>query len=239
MRIRRPILAAVAIPLALGVAAADPLPEGAAAPQRPDVETAPDRQPPTTTEQQDVPPVATQEKPAPPAQPEAPPQKAAESLKNVEPVAPTQAFSVLGKKVHGADGKDVLGSIIDILVDDHGRPRAAIVDFGGFLGVGSRKIAVDWQLMKFHPTDPAVPIVLDLDRKQIQAAPEYKDPTQPAEVVEPAVAETPVSPPPVDPTAPAEPAPAAVPPVAPGAATEPAMPPPDAAAQPNADKHKK
>src|SRR6185503_13386297 len=118
-----------------------------------------------------------------------------ETAKNVQPVAPSQAFSILGKKVHGPDGKDAYGAIIDVLGDDQGQPRAAIVDFGGFLGVGSRKIAVDWQLLKFQPTDQAVPIVLDLDRKQIQDAPEYKDPTHPAEVVEPALVEIPPIPP--------------------------------------------
>jgi hypothetical protein len=171
----------------------------------------------------------------------------AEASKNVEPIAPSQAFPILGKKVHGPDGKDTFGSIIDVLVDDQGQPRAAIIDFGGFLGVGSRKIAVDWQLLKFQPTDRAVPIVLDLDRKQIQAAPEYRDPTQPAEVVEPALVD--IQPLPlipeviatptfsVDTTAPAD-RPLPTPPAAPpGAVAAPASPSPDAAASPDADKH--
>jgi hypothetical protein len=193
-----PIAAAFAVFLGVAGGHADPLPEGTAAPSAPEPQTAPEKaQPPPVMEQNDVPPVAPKEEAPPPAQPEAEkpsaeanpePSKAAETPKNVEPVAPSQAFAVLGKKVHGPDGKEVFGSIIDILVDDQGRPRAAIVDFGGFLGVGSRKIAVDWQMMKFRPTDQAAPIVLDLDRNEIKAAPEYKDTTQPAEVVEPTVA---------------------------------------------------
>jgi len=266
------LLAAVAVLLGAAGALADPLPEGTAAPSAPDAQTAPDKaQPPPVTEQQDVPPVAPKEGPTQPeaekpatdasAAPKADEAPKDEAPKNVEPVAPTEAFGVLGKKVYGPDGKDILGSIIDILVDDQGHPRAAIVDFGGFLGVGSRKIAVDWQLMKFHPGDSAVPIVLDLDRKQIQAAPEYKDPTRPAEVVEPdlvGVSATPpvagvvVTPSPsADTTAPPEP-PLAVPPAAPSPAAPSSVapssaaprgdvaapaPPPDAAPQPNADKH--
>ena len=31
---------------------------------------------------------------------------------------------------------------------------AAIIDFGGFLGVGSRKIAIDWRLLRFDPASP-------------------------------------------------------------------------------------
>ncbi len=244
-------LATFAVLLGAAGAFADPLPEGTAAPSAPDTQTAPDKaQPPPVMEQQDVPPVAPKEEPAPP-EPEKPAtdanaaSKADETPKNVEPVAPSEAFAVLGKKVHGPDGKDILGAIIDILVDDQGHPRAAIVDFGGFLGVGSRKIAVDWQLLKFHPTDPAAQIVLDLDRSQIQAAPEYKDPTQPAKVVEPDLVGVPATPPvagvvatplpSADTTAPPDaPPPAPSPPA--GSVAAPASP-PDAAPQPDADKH--
>jgi hypothetical protein len=85
--------------------------------------------------------------------------------------------------------------------------------------------------MKFHATNTTADILLDIDRSQIQAAPEYKDPTQPAEVVEPPVAG--VSPP-------AVPAPADQP--DPAAATPPAVPSPsatplDGAALPDAEKH--
>lgn len=108
-----------------------------------------------------------------------------EPPKNLQPLTPDEAITILGKKVHGPDGKDVFGPLIDILVDSNGRPRAAIIDFGGFLGVGTRKIAVDWQLLKFRPADHDAPVSLSLDRAQIQAAPEYKDPAQPAPVVGP------------------------------------------------------
>ena len=44
-----------------------------------------------------------------------------------------------------------MGRIVDVLVDGQGMARAAIIDFGGFLGVGSRKIAVAWQALHFVP----------------------------------------------------------------------------------------
>jgi hypothetical protein len=82
---------------------------------------------------------------------------------------------ILGHPVQGADGKD-MGRIIDIVVDPAGRVRAAIIDFGGFLGVGSRKIAVDWGALHFggavrHDDD----IRLELTQDQLKAAPEYKE----------------------------------------------------------------
>jgi hypothetical protein len=80
---------------------------------------------------------------------------------------------VLGKKIIGPDDKE-LGLVVDVLVDAQGQPRAAIIDFGGFLGVGSRKIAVDWRLLKPIPGQPDWKLSLNLDRAEIQEAPEYK-----------------------------------------------------------------
>ena len=69
-----------------------------------------------------------------------------------------------------------MGRIVDVLVDRSGQVRAAIIDFGGFLGVGSRKIAVDWNALHFPaPAKPEPPITLELNRDQVKAAPEYQD----------------------------------------------------------------
>lgn len=105
------------------------------------------------------------------------------------PVEPDALVALLGTKVRGPDGKDIYGAIVNVLADDTGHPRAVVVDFGGFLGVGARKIAVDWNLLQFRPKDHDAPIRLDLDREQIQEVPEYKDPTQPAKILEPPAAQ--------------------------------------------------
>ena len=82
---------------------------------------------------------------------------------------------ILGRDVHSVTDED-MGRIVDILVDGEGRARAAIIDFGGFLGVGSRKIAVEWKALHFVPTvDKRYGVVLELTRDQVKAAPEYKD----------------------------------------------------------------
>jgi hypothetical protein len=44
-----------------------------------------------------------------------------------------------------------MGRIVDVVVDRTGQVRAAVIDLGGFLGVGSRKIAVDWNALSFPP----------------------------------------------------------------------------------------
>lgn len=83
--------------------------------------------------------------------------------------------SILGREVRSTANED-MGRIVDVMVDSQGRVRAAIVDFGGFLGVGSRKIAVDWKALHFVPTaSKRYGIVLELSRDQVKAAPEYKE----------------------------------------------------------------
>src|ERR1700731_1029602 len=84
--------------------------------------------------------------------PETPPPapNASEESSKLQNLAPAEAASVLGRPVRGPDGHDV-GRIVDVLVDQAGHPRAAVIDFGGFMGVGSRKIAVDWHLLHFTP----------------------------------------------------------------------------------------
>ena len=61
-----------------------------------------------------------------------------------------QLESVLGIEALSSTGED-MGRIVDIIVDRDGQVTAAIIDFGGFLGVGSRKIAVDWRSLHFDP----------------------------------------------------------------------------------------
>jgi hypothetical protein len=82
---------------------------------------------------------------------------------------------VLGREVRSATNEN-MGRIVDVLVDRSGEVRAAIIDFGGFLGVGSRKIAVEWNALHFPPPgEPGGRIALELTRDQVKAAPEYRE----------------------------------------------------------------
>jgi PRC-barrel domain len=105
--------------------------------------------------------------PQPPAAPTAP---AAVTILNDHEVE-----GILGREVVSSAGEN-MGRIVDVLVDRSGQVRAAIIDFGGFLGVGSRKIAVDWNALHFPPpAKPDAKITLELTRDQVKAAPEYQE----------------------------------------------------------------
>jgi hypothetical protein len=88
------------------------------------------------------------------------------------------AETLLGKPVQTAKGED-LGRVVDVIVDRAGMVRAAIVDFGGFLGVGTRKIAVDWRVLRFAPpngkSNGLEKLIADLSRDQLRKAPIYKE----------------------------------------------------------------
>jgi PRC-barrel domain len=103
---------------------------------------------------------------------------------NLEPLPPTEVINILGRKVRGTNNED-LGLVVDVVVDAEGTARAAVIDFGGFLGVGSRKIAVDWRLLRFSPGIRDHPVSLSLGRPEIQAAPEYKPDAASAAMVGP------------------------------------------------------
>jgi sporulation protein YlmC with PRC-barrel domain len=98
---------------------------------------------------------------------------------------------LLGKEIYSENGED-MGRVVDVLVDRTGEVRAAIIDFGGFLGVGTRKIAVDWRAIHFSPDGKSDHIVLSLTRDEVRVAPEYKQ-GEPIVVLGPSAAPAPAS----------------------------------------------
>ena len=98
-------------------------------------------------------------------------------------IDPQSVVGLLGIGVTTQGGKS-LGRVVDVLVDADGRPRAVVVDVGGFLGVGNRKVAVDWAGLRFKPGGESPSVTVDIPSADIKAAPEY-DPTKPVKALEP------------------------------------------------------
>ena len=119
-------------------------------------------------------PVHQEVAPQPPVQPPSP--KASPTDVVNAQVRPTSVSvtSILGKRVDSPRGED-LGRVVDVLADADGRVRIAIIDFGGFLGVGARRIAVEWPLLRFSPDHRDSSLVLSVTRERLRTAPEYKD----------------------------------------------------------------
>ena len=116
----------------------------------------------------------------------APPASKAAPQEDAKQPAPPPSVTVIGARdAHGILGRPVLsaanedmGRVVDVIVDREGTVRAAVIDFGGFLGVGSRKIVVDWNALRFGGVaSKSDSITLELTKEQVSAAPEYKEDT--------------------------------------------------------------
>jgi hypothetical protein len=120
---------------------------------------------------QTEPPATTAPSPTPPPAPPAPPAQQ-------EFVYHGEAVSLLGRTVR--DPLDqTIGRVVDVLVDDAGLPRAAIVDVGGFMGMGARRIAVAWRALHFDTSKGVGRITLDMSLDQIKGTPDFKRPVSP------------------------------------------------------------
>jgi hypothetical protein len=124
---------------------------------------------PQPSQQQNTAPPAVPNPPTAPKEPAPPP--------SVTIIGARDAHGVLGREVRSAADEN-MGRIVDVIVDRSGTVRAAVIDFGGFLGVGSRKIVVDWNALHFgRVANKSDSITLELTKEQVMAAPEYKEDT--------------------------------------------------------------
>ncbi len=78
---------------------------------------------------------------------------------------------VEGTDVYNPAG-DKLGSIDDLMIDKvSGHVRYAVMEFGGFLGMGTDRYPIPWGLLKYDTTKDGYVVPLDKDR--LSDAPKY------------------------------------------------------------------
>jgi hypothetical protein len=84
---------------------------------------------------------------------------------------------VEGTTVYNAGG-DKLGSIDDLMIDKvSGQVQYAVLEFGGFLGVGTDRYPIPWKVLKYS-TDKGG-YVVPLDKSRLDQAPKYRDDSAP------------------------------------------------------------
>lgn len=81
-----------------------------------------------------------------------------------------KASELIGMKVQGSDGKN-LGKIRDLVIDRDGDVEYAVLDFGGFLGVGDKYFAVPWDALQ--RTENGKKIALDTTKRDLKKAPGF------------------------------------------------------------------
>ena len=80
---------------------------------------------------------------------------------------------VEGTSVYNTAG-DELGSIDDLMIDKvSGQVRYAVMEFGGFLGMGTDRYPIPWSMLKYDVSKDGY--VIPLDKARLQGAPRYQD----------------------------------------------------------------
>jgi hypothetical protein len=84
------------------------------------------------------------------------------------------ASRLIGLNIENPANENI-GEIYDIVITDAGATRAYIVSVGGFLGLGTRYVAVDPKAITFNRQDEKNwKATMKVNKDQLKAAPEYK-----------------------------------------------------------------
>jgi sporulation protein YlmC with PRC-barrel domain len=84
---------------------------------------------------------------------------------------------VEGTTVYNTGG-DKLGTIDDLMIDKQsGQVRYAVLEFGGFLGIGTDRYPIPWSMLKYDTAQDGY--VIPLDKAALDGAPRYADASVP------------------------------------------------------------
>lgn len=83
------------------------------------------------------------------------------------------ANALIGAKVRN-EARDVVGEIQDIYVDNNGAIKVVVVSVGGFLGVGTKNVAVRWSDIKFTRDGNSALLLTNWTKDALKAMPDYK-----------------------------------------------------------------
>ena len=84
---------------------------------------------------------------------------------------------VEGTAVYNNSG-DKLGSIDDLMIDKRsGHIEYAVLEFGGFLGMGTDRYPIPWNMLKYSPERDGY--VVPLDKGRLEKAPRYREEEEP------------------------------------------------------------
>jgi len=80
---------------------------------------------------------------------------------------------VEGTNVYNLEG-DKLGSVDDLIIDKRsGQVRYAVLEFGGFLGMGTERYPLPWSMLKYDTEKEGY--VVPLDKRRLEDAPRYAE----------------------------------------------------------------
>ena len=83
------------------------------------------------------------------------------------------ANAIIGASVKNSNN-DTVGKVQDASLDNNGAIKEIIVSVGGFLGVGTKNVAVHWGDIKFSRSDNSVMLKTNWTKDSLKAMPDYK-----------------------------------------------------------------
>lgn len=79
---------------------------------------------------------------------------------------------VIGMDVRNFEDESI-GSINYLVIDEQNRVIAGVISVGGFLGIGAKDVAVNWQEFSFNPEERVASVTLS--REALEDAPAFRD----------------------------------------------------------------
>lgn len=100
--------------------------------------------------------------------------RAGESNKFMTKEAPNQWLvgNLWNKNVHSAQGKSI-GDLKDVLVGPDGKIQALVIGVGGFLGLGEKNVAVDYDYIIKNGSIGPNRITLNMTEQDLRSAPSF------------------------------------------------------------------
>jgi sporulation protein YlmC with PRC-barrel domain len=124
-----------------------------------------------------------QQQQTPPRQPPAAQQPGAMQSGAAQAVRPVTYYNHSGEELRvsriiGVNVRnnlnETVGEVEDLIMDRQGDVKAAIISVGGFLGIGERWVAVNYDSLNMMPEGNNWRVVLNTTRDQMKTAPEFK-----------------------------------------------------------------
>lgn len=104
--------------------------------------------------------------------PAAPMEQAAPQVKHAEGHL---ASNVIGQTVYSSSGDDAenIGSVNDLVLSPEGDVEAIVVGVGGFLGIGQKNVALEYDLIEWSERDGNEWLVVSTNRDALEALPDF------------------------------------------------------------------
>jgi len=70
---------------------------------------------------------------------------------------------------------ETVGKVEDVYIDDKGAIKTVVVSVGGFLGMGTKNVAVKWGDIKHSRDGKSLVLTTNWTKDSLKAMPDYKD----------------------------------------------------------------